>query len=235
MKPWWKSNKDKIYKAANLGLSLGFTLGMTIAFCVIITQSCATVRKFDPATATISDETKTVAPWAVDEHYDEMLDALKKGKKLKVVYIKKDNPIAAWTLGAGMVIGGALIIIGIAIIAFSQGARLWRGLMFVGTGISSFVTFYMIDKYLVWICIGFAAALVAGALYFYFFVKDTADKAIETNDMQKSGEWDEDFADQARQLQGNLQDVISRRAKKVRQQGAKKKAKIEKKINKLAG
>lgn len=228
MKPWFKNNSAAILRGIKTGFLLGIVLGLGLFGAVAAQQACATVREYDPATATLKDTTKSIPAWAVGQHYEEMLKAFKEGKKIKVVYIKKENPIAAWTLGAGMVIGGLLIIVGIAIIAFSQGARLWRGLMFVGTGIGSFITFYMIDKYLVWICVAFTVALIGGLVYFYFFAKETTDKAIETNDLQKGGEWTDEVAEEARKLQGGLQDVISRRAKSVRQRREKKKVKGEK-------
>jgi hypothetical protein len=224
MKQWLVENWRGV---STLGFCVGAVAGFVFLVVAATQQSCATVQEYDPATGTLKESTKKVAPWKVDEHYEEMIKALKAGKKIKVIWVKKENPIAAWTLGAGMVIGGLLLVIGIGIIAFSQGARLWRGLLFCAAGIGCYITFYMIDKYLRWICLGFALMLVGGIVYFYMFAKDTTDKAIETNDLQKGGEWDDELAERARKLQGGLQDVISRRAKKVRARAGKVKAKAE--------
>lgn len=225
--------KEQVYRGIKTGFLLGIVLGIVALSGFHISQGCATVQEYDPATGTIQAETKKVAPWAVDDHYKDMIKALKEGKQLKVVWVKKENPIAAWTLGAGMMIGGALIIIGIAIIALSQGARLWRGLMIAAAGIACFLTFYMLDKYLLYACIGFTVLLVGAAIYFYCFAKGTIDKTIETNDLQKDGEWTEKVAADARKLQGGLQDVISRRAKALRKRKDAKELKLAKKIDKI--
>lgn len=229
-----KLNMKEVHSGARIGMCLGILGGLVMAFCMLMSPSCAAVREYDQAKGVLSDETKTIPAWAVDEHYEAMFKALKEGKKIKVIYVKKENPIAAWTLGAGMAIGGVMILAGIAMIALSQGARLWRGLMISAAGVGSFVTFYIMEKYLFWICIGFAVILIGVLLYFYCFARGTIDKAIETNDLQKGKKWDESLGQEAKKLQGGLQDVLSRRWKAVRKRKDKAAEKAKRKIDKIA-
>jgi len=233
IKLWVAKNMKSICRGVKTGFILGISVGIMALSGVYLSQGCATVQEFDAATGTIGSATKKVPPWAVEAHYKEMITALKEGKKLKVVWVKKENPIAAWTLGAGMVVGGALTILGIAIVALSQGARLWRGLFVSGAGIAAFLTFYMLERYLLWACTGFVILLTGAAIYFYCFARGMTDKAIETNDIQKGGEWNEEIAQRARKLQGGLQEAISRRAKAVRKRREAHEAKKAKKVAKV--
>jgi len=227
VKDWLKSKGVEVLSGLKIGLVIGIGCGLAAAGAILVQPSCATVQEYDPNTATLKDKTKRIPAWAVNEHYEEFIKALRKNKKIKVIYVKKENPVAAWTLGAGMIIGGALVILGIAIIALSQGARLWRGICIAAAGIASFLTFYMLDRYLLWACVAFAVMLVGAAIYFYCFAKGMTDKAIETNDLQKDGEWTEQIAEDARTLQGKLQSAISRRAKLVRARKEKAKTKTK--------
>ena len=226
---------QEILRGLRIGFLLGIAFGMIGSGLFTITQGCASVHPFDPKTGAI-DTTKgklNIPSWAVDEHYDEMIKALKENKKLKVIYVKKENPIAAWTLGAGMIIGGLLVLIGIGVIVLSEGARLWRGLLICVSGVATYVTFYMIDKYLVWICVGFTVILVGAFIYFFFFARGMIDKSIETNDMQKGQKWTDDLGKEAKKLQGSLQDPLSRRWKRLKQKKERLQEKAEKKIAKL--
>lgn len=224
-----------IVRGIRIGFFVGIAFGMIGAGMLTIAQGCASVHPFDEKTGAI-DTTggmKSVPPWAVDDHYDEMIKALKANKKLKIIYVKKENPIAAWTLGAGMIIGGLLVLIGIGVIVLSEGARLWRGLLICIGGVSCYVTFYLIDKYLLWICIGFVVILVGAFIYFFFFARGMVDKSIETNDAQKGQKWSEDLGIEVKKIQGSLQDPISRRWKRLKKKKEKVQAKAAAKIDKL--
>jgi hypothetical protein len=190
--------------------SLWFILGIII--CVV--ASCSTLHKYDPATATFGKETEKVPVWEIADREQEIMTSLEDHGKLKVIRVKEVNPVVQWVFGAGLAIGGILILLGIAFIWITKGVKLLDGLCISGAGVTVFATFYLLDAYLIWICIAGGVALLGSILYISIFKKDLTEKLIMSFEEQK----EHSFGDVKKHVlatQGNKQEIISKLRKKV--------------------
>ena len=187
---------------------------LVMAFVLIV--GCSTVRKFDPAKGVFSNDTEKIPCWDVDEREDEVIGALKTHGKLKIIQVRESNPWAKRALGGMMVIGAIAIIFGIGTIWATKGVKLKTGLMLIGGGISTYVTAYMVDRWLLQLCIGFGVLLVAGIAYVFIVKRNIITGLVRGFEASKDEHWSDEAADKVREAQGSAQQTIKAIKNKVK-------------------
>lgn len=177
---------------------------------------CASLYKFDETSGTFLKEKENVPIHKVAEREDRIIKVLETQGKLKVIRVKEQNPVIQWVFGAGLALGGACILLGLAYIWMTKGVKLKEGLLIAGFGITDFALFYALDKYLIWVMIGSALVFVISLVYIFAFKKDVVEKLITSFEQQKEVKFSEGtMKAHVKACQGDKQEAISKLRKKV--------------------